>query len=825
MMTELEKAFEPLSEEELSASKAESPDVHKSEEDFKPIVPPPDESVYENCNHYSLGQPTHRYAYRNEKGELEGFICRYETSNTDHVAGKEIRPLRYGVLNGKLGVHSKGWGSGRPLYGLPNLIENPDKRVLVVEGEKTADAAIELFPDLAAVTSMGGAESACRSDWSKLAGRDVVIWPDNDQAGQDFANDVASLVSQVGALKVAKVLVPDSFPKGWDLADEPPGNWNEERVINLIDSAEVVEVTVGGANELKEDYPFSLTEKGVFKRVITRKGEIEWLCVCSPLEVIADTRNSSGEDWGRVVRVRDREGRSHDWSIPMAMFAGDSAAYRSLLFALGLEMPSTLAAKHALHDYIVGAQPPERVLCVDRIGWHGDIYVLPDEAIGPEGDEQAVLQRNAPFDHAFKKEGLLEVWKDEVASLCQGNTRLVLALCISLAASIVRLMSAENGGFHFRGSSSIGKTTSALMAASAWGGGTNGYIRTWRATSNALEGTAVQHCDCILILDEISQVNPREVGQIAYMLANGIGKLRAKSNASTRKTHEWRLMFLSTGEMGLSDKAAEVPGQKLSAGQQVRVIDLQADAGAGFGLFEDLHGFDGGDEFARHISKVSSCVFGTAGPAFVRAIIEDKDAAVEIINECRDDFVELYCPEKSDGQVQRVANRFGLVAAAGEFAIELGILPWPKGEAIEAALACFRSWLDERGGTEPTEVRDGIAQVQSIVAASGESRFQPMDPYSDETWAKTSKRLGFRDKNDDGDWEYFVFNEMWKSELCRGFNPKMTARELAKRGMLKPGSGGKNSVSKKLPGHEKSVRVYHLTSKILGEEDSEPEDL
>ena len=65
----------------------------------------------------------------------------------------------------------------------------------------------------------------------------------------------------------------------------------------------------------------------------------------------------------------------------------------------------------------------------------------------------------------------------------------------------------ESGGFHYRGDSSGGKTTALKLAASVYGG--TSYLQRWRSTDNALEATAAQHSDCLLILDELAQTDPK----------------------------------------------------------------------------------------------------------------------------------------------------------------------------------------------------------------------------------------------------------------------------------------------------------------------------
>src|SRR3977135_954341 len=171
--------------------------------------------------------------------------------------------------------------------------------------------------------------------------------------------------------------------------------------------------------------------------------------------------------------------------------------------------------------------------------------------------------------------GSLIEWQHNIARFAVGNSRLALAISAAFAACLVGPCGAGSGGFAVRGRSSVGKATALNVAGSVWGGGDRGFIRSWRATANGLEATAAAHSDGLLCLDEISQLGGREVGEIAYMLANGQGKARASREAALRKRQVWRLLFLSTGEIGLADKIAEdLRGRRQTAGQQVRVIDL-----------------------------------------------------------------------------------------------------------------------------------------------------------------------------------------------------------------------------------------------------------
>ena len=155
--------------------------------------------------------------------ELAGYVARWDRPG----GGKEIRPLV--LRDGRW--RQKGINGPRPLYNLPELGERPDAPVLVVEGEKTSDAAGRLFASHVPTTSMGGAKAPHFSDWKPLKGREVMIWPDNDGDGQQYAEAVAALVLEAGASSARIVQLPEGIPAHWDLADPVPDGVDVERLL------------------------------------------------------------------------------------------------------------------------------------------------------------------------------------------------------------------------------------------------------------------------------------------------------------------------------------------------------------------------------------------------------------------------------------------------------------------------------------------------------------------------------------------------------------------------------------------------------------------
>jgi uncharacterized protein (DUF927 family) len=500
--------------------------------------------------------------------------------------------------------------------------------------------------------------------------------------------------------------------------------------------------------------------------------------------------------------------------MPMRMLAGDGSDLRAHLLALGLEIDPGRKAREWLHAYLTSTKPAARVRCVSRIGWHGRAFVLPDAVFGEAGAEPVRLQVAGAFEHAFRVSGSLEDWQREVAAPCERSSRLVLALAAAFAAPLLALLEAESGGFHLRGASSIGKTTALRAGGSVFGGGgLRGYVRQWRATANGLEGVAVGHCDTLLCLDELSQVDAREAGAVAYMLGNGQGKARASRDGTARRASEWRLLFLSTGELALADKVREDGRGRATAGQAVRVVDVPGDAGRGLGLFEELGAFESAAALAMHLCRASAALYGTAGRAFLAGLARDLESVTAHVRGARGAFVGARCPGGADGQVRRVAERFGLLAAAGELATEFGVLPWKRGAAEAGVMRCFEAWLEERGTAGPAELADGVEAVRAFFAAHGSARFEPVTDGKGDV--RVPNRAGWYRDDGTGRREWLVLPSVFRGELARGFDPRALARELVACGYLLPDHNGKSSQAVSIPGTGK-LRVYRFAASVLG---------
>ena len=538
-----------------------------------------------------------------------------------------------------------------------------------------------------------------------------------------------------------------------------------------------------------------------------------------------DTRDGDGKNWGRLIKVVDADGREHHWAMPASFLASTRGEfYREYLFSLGAILAPSHAACAALHRFLSATVDLEgrelpRSRAAARLGWHDGVFVLPTRALG--GSEKVVYQSSAALSAAVRERGTLQEWQDRVAAPAEKNSRVALALCASLAAPLLQPLQLDGCGIHFRGGSSIGKTTALHVAGSVWGGpceqgGLNGYKQTWQATANGVEGMAQAHCDLPLCLDELGLIKGDDAARISYQLATGIGRARATKSGNSAPRLEWRVVLISTGEISLADKIVEGKSQlRTMAGQEVRFLDIPADTETGFGIFDDApeagNGVpkqDRGRSLADQFNAASQAVFGTAGPAFAEAFIADWLDSIEQARNVISEFAVIHA-SGCNGQVQRVARTFGLMAAAGELAINYNVLPWAAGAAVMAASICFKSWLANRGTTGASELHNAIAHLRAVIESDGSARFQKIGGNAEQV----RERLGYVRTSRDGDTHYLILSESWKG-IFTGRDPQRLARELADRSILLRGSENRSTQKQRINGGN-TQRVYVVSHSAL----------
>ncbi|MEX3962693.1 DUF927 domain-containing protein [Paraburkholderia sp. EG286B] len=516
--------------------------------------------------------------------------------------------------------------------------------------------------------------------------------------------------------------------------------------------------------------------------------------ICSPLRVLAVTRNREDDEHGRLLEFRAPSGRWRKWAMPMPMLAGDGNEVRAVLLSGGLTF--NMDRRGDVLQYIAAQMPEHTMRAATATGWHDGSFVLPAQVLGAEDIWFQAMGRTAPYASA----GTIAGWR-EMAALARGNRLLMLSIAAAFAGTLLRPLGMTGAALHLFGDSSTGKTTAARGAASVWGG--EAFVRTWRATANGLEGAGQLHTDTMLPLDEIGEIDPRHLYEVAYALINGTGKSRANRYGEARQAAHWRVFALSTGETTLAARM-QTGGFSVKAGQELRFLDVPV-AGR-YGVLDELHGRTSAGVLSDEIRALAARHYGLAGPLFAEALVRELASGL--------DLLALHAPvlarfSAADGQQRRAAQTFAACALAGELAVQWGVVPWEAGEPTDAALHAFRLWYerrpDEGRGSEHAAI---LRAVADFLDRHGDSRFSSIEGSGD----LIRDRAGYY--RFDGGRRLYLLTAGGMREATKGYDLMRALRALDEAGAItERGKGGEVAKVTHTPDGKK--RLYHIEPEAL----------
>lgn len=229
---------------------------------WHPVTPIPSNADEVPVAHPVRGIPAMRWEYKDANGQSLGWIYRFNTSD----GGKETVPLTW-CKNEKTGKHDWRWMQwpepNRPIYGLDRLTAKPDAWVLLVEGEKCADAPVDMIQGVA-VSWPGGSKAIEKVDWSALAGRNIFAWadcdnqrerltkaekdagldplskpvlPEHEQPGMKAMLRIAEILKELDPstkFKFVDIPAPGAVADGWDVADAIAAGMQAEQLTAFI---------------------------------------------------------------------------------------------------------------------------------------------------------------------------------------------------------------------------------------------------------------------------------------------------------------------------------------------------------------------------------------------------------------------------------------------------------------------------------------------------------------------------------------------------------------------------------------------------------------
>lgn len=467
--------------------------------------------------------------------------------------------------------------------------------------------------------------------------------------------------------------------------------------------------------------------------VITDKREFK---LCSYIEVEAEgsDRNEAGRC--RLVRFKNSHGKFKERIVTLSELVTQPNQVLAQLVDAGLSLycgnsqgGKTQGGLSHIVEFITTRAVHSFFRTTDSYGWLelGKKFIIPNATFGDADGQETIY--NGETEHApqYGQGGTLQQWQDTIGTNAKHSSRVAFAVCMAFASPLLRFTNEGSGGFHLVGKSSKGKSTALRAGVSVWGQvlEDGGEMKvSWNATGNGLELAAKSHTDLPLFIDELGQGENARVDfeQVIYMLGNGVGKRRMTKDAKGSTLSNWRLLFLSAGEYTAAQMMERLKRRDVATGAEIRMATIDAiPVSEDLGVFESVPRGMNSKELADTFAEFGSRFYGTAGVAFMEALIADvaRRGGVEVMREHIAkgvaDWVNVHA-RHYNGQILRVAKRFALVAVAGELATEYGVLPWSTGEASNFADTCFRSFVENFETSEQKELRLCQGVIDYVVA-------------------------------------------------------------------------------------------------------------
>src|SRR3569623_566487 len=525
---------------------------------------------------------------------------------------------------------------------------------------------------------------------------------------------------------------------------------------------------------------YELTAEGVFE--LNEKGERRK--IAGPVWVSAHTHDESRSHYGFELRFIDLKGNVIEHPVRRDALHEQGRTLAQTLAARGCEIVP--GQERYLNRYLgsFNSKQGPWLRATAKIGWIDAVdghlaYVCPSSESGVIAlvkTERIVFQpeQYSPNLHTLRQQGSLQDWQTHVALPCRGNAYLITAVCMAFAPPLLKAAAAESGGIHYYGRSSRGKTTAAQVAASVIGCGADpsdapehAYIQRWNSTANGLEGLTAAHNDSLLILDEIHTCGAKDFGQVAYNITGGKGKTVMDKARNLTQQRTWRTLVYSSGEISVRQKIEE-EGNKVRAGQLVRLADVPVHDS----IIQDAHGMDP-DAFVLKLKRACGQHYGTAMPAFIKALIEHfhyfHPFAAHVKHALAEAEARLTVPHMEADQ-RRTLRRFALIEVAGKLAVDFGIVPFTKEASEDAVMQVVKAWRAE-SISMPDRIR-GVMAVQAFIQ-SNQYRFRKA--HADTVTAY--ELAGYTQKLTQGGCLYMFTPDAF-SEACGGHIPDDVAGEL-----------------------------------------------
>jgi hypothetical protein len=454
--------------------------------------------------------------------------------------------------------------------------------------------------------------------------------------------------------------------------------------------------------------------------------------VCADLELIAMTKDVDEQRWSVRIGFLNRVGEVKEIDVPHNIIQSDERRVYAKLADAGFWMSTDATAKRAFIALLNDSMPEKVIRQCYTPGWQGDnqfVTPLGEVLRVQEEEEDEIVLHESMRAHDGEKKGSLESWQDAVhrGVVMDKTPHWGLGLCLGVAAVIVDRLNEDSFGVNIFGSSTRGKSTMQIMAASMWANPRPDYgvLHNFRTTDNGMEALLERGNGVGCHLDELAQMpDTRFLAKFVFMIAGGTGKKRMQANTEDRKSKRWRTVITVSSERALSTIIAkESRGEEDVSGLYVRLPGINV---------SNLQAMD--YTVAKKVNEDLKVNYGWAGPEFVRTLM---DISEESLREAIEAKTKFYMDKTNVPTIRRAARQFGILATCGDILALAGVVDekrvnlqacvdwawetWTgnfdieKLSPVEYSIEALKTWLQTNPG-KVKNVLDAEASNQEVLA-------------------------------------------------------------------------------------------------------------
>ena len=606
------------------------------------------------------------WTYRDEEGRVLCHIARIDTAH-----GKEFRPITW-CVNTKTGETKwfiGGLPSPRPLYGLQLLTAHPEALVLMVEGEKCADAANALFAEhgypMIAISWMNGADGIRHADTQPLNGRDCILWPDNDEPGLKAMDELSKRVPNSIIMPI-----PGEHTQGWDIADAIAEGATYEQVLEWTEAVQHVQALTIPASDDGEvanpgyEYitPFGWEidlETGVWRfQRHTSRGEDRWekILVCPNPVVLTQVLENIEDGTEKLEVCFLKEGKWKRVIYPRSVIMNRPTIIR--LVDQGLQFTSEKSADMVRYfDAFDIANRVPVTKSIQRFGWIGKEFFPYCKGIVFENDPKFGLDMWS----AVQPSGSLSDWVNVAAEAVRISPDARILMAASLASPLVKVLGKRSFILEAWGATRHGKSAAAKLAISVWGK-PEVLMGTFNSTLVNLERKAAALHNLPYLIDErqLHKEKYYTLTDMIYMLTEDQGRGRGDRDGGMQAVSTWRNIVITTGETPMMHNSSD-------QGERSRTMELKVE------MFDD-------EEYPGFLHRFVRENYALAGQQYIEGILT---------RDIKEDYSVIYQLLKEQGRHYHLENIATL--CLGDFYGSMFIWGKEESEALESA---FRMGCD-----------------------------------------------------------------------------------------------------------------------------------